>query len=162
MNNHYAPGGRPAGWLYALACGLLIFSGLAQLPVMKRYYLADLPGLAFSADFYVTSNLHYGAAALLLGLLAWRLGLALRQTGGRWSWGPRGRWGWTLLGLLLLTGAGKALRNAGVFVWPGMMLALDLTHLGAAMAFMLAGLGVLARRGKPAGARQTALARSRP
>ncbi|MFH1036356.1 MAG: FeS-binding protein [Pseudomonadota bacterium] len=152
------PGGRPARWLYALAVGLLIFSGLAQLPVMKRYYLADLPGLAFSADFYVTSNLHYLAAALLLALLAWRAGLALRGAGGRWAWGPRRAWGWALLALLVLTGAGKVLRNAGVFISPGMMLVLDLSHLGAAMAFMFTGLGVLFRgRKMPGEVRSAAL-----
>jgi hypothetical protein len=152
---NHAPGGRYGRWLYALAVGLLIFSGLAQLPMMKRYYLADLPGLAFSADFYVTSNLHYLAAALLLGILAWRAGLAVRRAGGSWSWGPRGAWGWTLLGLLILSGAGKVLRNAGVFVSPGMMLALDFGHLGAAMAFMFTGLGVLIRgRRRPAASGQ--------
>jgi hypothetical protein len=46
---------------------------------------------------------------------------------------------------LIFTGAGKVARNAGVFIPPGMMLALDLTHLGAAMAFMFTGLAVLMR-----------------
>ncbi|MBI4799236.1 MAG: hypothetical protein HY794_11000, partial [Desulfarculus sp.] len=134
---------RPARWLYGLATGLLIFSGMAQLPMMKRYYLADLPGLAWTAEFFVTSNLHYLAAALLLALLAWRLGLLARQAGGGWSWGPRGAWGWSLLALLMVTGAGKALRNAGVYLPPDLFMVLGLIQLGAAMAFMFTGLGSL-------------------
>lgn len=144
------PGGRPARWLYGLATGLLVFSGMAQLPMMKRYYLADLPGMAWSEDFYITSNLHYLAAALLLALLAWRLALKARRAGGSWSWGPRGAWGWTLLALLMATGAGKVARNAGVYIAPDLFMALGLIHLGAAMAFMFTGLGSLIK-GRKAG-----------
>ncbi len=141
-----SPGGRAARWLYGLGIGLAIFTGMAQMPIMKRYYIADIPGLAWTADFYATSDLHYLAAALLLAILAWRLGLAAREGGLAWSWGPRGAWGWLLLGLLVLTGAAKVARNAGVFISPTMMVVLDLTHLGTAMAFMFTGLGVLLRR----------------
>ncbi|MBI5522393.1 MAG: hypothetical protein HY910_07175 [Desulfarculus sp.] len=137
------PGGRPARWLYGLATGLLVFSGMAQLPMMKRYYLADLPGMAWSEDFFITSNLHYLAGALLLALMAWRLGLKARQAGGWWSWGPRGAWGWTLLAVLMVTGAGKVARNAGVYLPPDLFMALGLIHLGAAMAFIFTGLGSL-------------------
>lgn len=141
--NDYSPGGRAPRWLYGLATGLAVFTGMAQLPVMKRYYIADLPGLAFSANFYVTSNLHYLAAALLLALLAWRLGLRLRGEDLWFSWGPRGAWGWTLLAVLAATGALKAARNAGVYLPPAWLLAADFTHLFTAMAFMFTGLGSL-------------------
>ena len=141
-----SPGGRIARWLYGIGVGLAIFTGMAQMPIMKRYYIADLPGLAWTADYHATSDLHYLAAALLLAVLAWRLGLAAREGRLAWSWGPRRAWGWTLLGLLALTGAAKVARNAGVFISPFMMVVLDLTHLGAAMAFMFTGLGMLLRR----------------
>ncbi|MCA1906687.1 MAG: hypothetical protein LDL11_08895 [Desulfarculus sp.] len=147
-----SPGGRVARWLYGIAIGLAIFTGMAQMPIMKRYYIADIPGLAWTADYYTTSDLHYLAAALLLALLAWRLGLAARAGQLSWSWGPRRAWGWTLLGLLAITGAAKVARNAGVFITPTMMVVLDLAHLGAAMAFMFTGLGVLLRR-QPAAAK---------
>lgn len=145
-HNPSSPGGRAARWLYGLAVGVAVFTGMAQMPVMKRYYIADIPGMAWSADFYATSDLHYYAAALLLALIAWRVGLVLRTRGLAWSWGPRSAWGWTLLGLIAITGLAKAARNAGVFVAPTMMVALDLTHLGAAMAFMFTGVGLLFRR----------------
>jgi hypothetical protein len=153
MSRHdFSPGGRAARWLYGLATGLAVFTGLAQLPIMRRYYIADLPGLAFSADFYVTSDLHYLAAALLLALVAWRLGLAARGGSFWFSWGPRSAWGWTLLAVLVATGALKAGRNAGVFLPPGLLLVTDLTHLFTAMAFMFTGLGSLTKGRKiPAG-----------
>lgn len=153
MSAHdYSPGGRALRWAYGLATGLAVFTGMAQLPIMKRYYIADLPGLAWSADFYITSNLHYLAAALLLALLAWRVGLGLRGERPWFSWGPRAAWGWTLLAVLAATGALKAARNAGVYLPPALLLVADFTHLGAAMAFMFTGLGSLIRDRKvPAG-----------
>ncbi|MCF8124439.1 MAG: hypothetical protein K9K34_18715, partial [Desulfarculaceae bacterium] len=92
------------------------------------------------ADFYITSDIHYLAAALLLGMLAWRLALDTRTTGSAWSWGPRTWWGWTLLGLLVVSGAAKVLRNMGIFLPPPLVMVLDFTHLGSAMAFMFTGL----------------------
>lgn len=139
------PGGRAVRWLYGLATGLALFSGLAQMPMMKRYYLADLPGLAWTDNFYVTSNLHYLAASLLLAILAWRLGLSLRQTGGAWTWGPRGWWGWGLLTVLVVSGAAKVINNAGLHLAPDLLRALTLTHLGAAMVFLITGLLSLLR-----------------
>lgn len=144
--NIASPGGRAARWLYGLAVGVAIFTGMAQMPIMKRYYIADIPGLAWTADFYVTSDLHYYAAGLLLALIAWRVGLAVRERGQGWSWGPRTAWGWTLLGLLAITGLAKVARNAGIFLSPTLMVVLDLTHLGAAMAFMFTGLALIFRR----------------
>lgn len=153
MSKHKnSPGGGLARWLYGLATGLALFSGMAQLPIMKRYYLADLPAMAWSADFYITSDLHYLAAILLLAVLAWRLGLDARRGGLSWSWGPRFWWGWTLLAILAITGGAKVARNAGFYLGPTTMMWLDLTHLGAAMTFMFTGLISLiaGRRGRPA------------
>lgn len=146
MSAHdYSPGGRALSWAWGLASGLALFSGMGQLPIMKRYYIADLPGLGWSENFYTLSDLHYLAAALLMALLFWRLGLALRDASSWFSWGPRSAWGWGLLALLVVTGAAKALRNLGVFISPFSMIVLDLTHLGAAMAFMFTGLASIVK-----------------
>lgn len=143
----YSPGGRVARWLYGIAVGLALFGGFGQMPIFKRYYLADIPGLAWTANYYITSDIHYLAAALLLGLLAWRLTLDARTTGAAWSWGPRSWWGWTLLGLLVVSGGAKVLRNLGVFLPPPLLMVLDFTHLGSAMTFMFTGLVVLVKPG---------------
>ena len=141
----YSPGGRAARWFYGIATGFALFSGFGQMPIFKRYYLADIPGLAWTANYYATSDIHYLAAALLLGMLAWRLALDTRASGAAWSWGPRTWWGWTLLGLLVISGAAKVLRNMGIFLPPPLIMVLDFTHLGSAMAFMFTGLVVLVK-----------------
>ncbi|MEW5913089.1 MAG: FeS-binding protein [Thermodesulfobacteriota bacterium] len=137
--------GRVSRWLYGLAVGVALFSGFGQMPLYKRYYLADIPGLGWSANFLLLSDLHYLAAALLLGLLAWRLSLQARQAVPAWSWGPRTWWGWGLIGLLVVSGAAKALRNYGVFLPPPLLMILDFVHLGSAMALAFTGLALLLR-----------------
>ncbi|MGD9124388.1 MAG: hypothetical protein PVG60_04805 [Desulfarculaceae bacterium] len=144
MSAHdYTPGGRTFSWLYGLAAGVALFSGFGQMPIFKRYYLADLPLMGWAADFYILSDLHYLAAALLLALLAWRLAGSQGIFDQRWSWGPRSWWGWTLLGLLILSGAFKVARNAGLFLPPLYLMILDFVHLGSAMAYIFTGLASL-------------------
>lgn len=145
MAGKYSPGGGAAKWLYGLAVGFLLFSGFAQMPIMKRYYIADIPGLAFSAEFFVTSFIHYLAAMLLLALLAWRVSLAAREGRLGWSWGPLSLWGWLLLAALAATGLGKALVNGGMHMDPMFKMILDLCHMGSAMAFMMTGLVAVIR-----------------
>lgn len=85
---------RIVHWGAALSIFTLIFSGIGQMPVYKRYMVADLPGMAWSADYRVTLLLHYLGAALLLGVVAYhilhslqlrRLGLVPRKGDGRES-----------------------------------------------------------------------------
>lgn len=139
---------RYSRWLYFLAAGVAVFSGMGQMPIMKRYYVADLPLMAWSQDFFINSDLHYLSAALLLGLLAWRLSLSSRVVDQAWSWGPRSAWGWTLLTLLFISGVFKVARNAGVFLDPFLIMVLDFVHLGSAMAFMFTGLFALIARSR--------------
>ena len=134
--------------LYFIAAGMAILSGMGQMPIMKRYYIADLPLMGWSQDFYIMSDLHYLSAALLLGLLAWRLSLSRRVIDTSWSWGPRTAWGWTLITLLFVSGVFKVARNAGVFMDPILIMVLDFLHLGSGMTFMITGLLALIRRMK--------------
>ncbi len=55
--------------LYRFSLFMLIVSGFAQMPIFKRYYIADIPGLGWLAQFYVTHILHYSFAALFLFLI---------------------------------------------------------------------------------------------
>ena len=134
-------------WLYFIAAGMAIFSGMGQMPIMKRYYISDLPLMGWSQDFFIMSDLHYLSVALLLALLVWRLSLSRRVIDKGWSWGPHTSWGWTLLALLFISGVFKVARNAGVFWDPFLIMVLDFIHLGSSMAFMFTGLFVLI--GKP-------------
>ncbi|MGE4291676.1 MAG: FeS-binding protein [Desulfovibrio sp.] len=148
----------PLSRTYARAFGLLTFvlalSGMAQMPIFKRYYIADLPGLGWLADYYLTHKLHYVAAILFMALIGYLAARWLRQ----WSRGLRlTRSGWLRVALVLgivLTGALRMYKNQpGVSYDPFTTMLVDWTHLGLVM---LLGLSALALRilGKRAYARE--------
>jgi len=49
-------------WAIAVSGLVLILTGIFELPVGKRYYIVNVPGLGWSADFITSLYLHYGAA----------------------------------------------------------------------------------------------------
>lgn len=49
-------------WAIALSGLVLLFTGIFELPVGKRYYIINVPGLGWSADFITSLYLHYAAA----------------------------------------------------------------------------------------------------
>lgn len=49
-------------WAIALSGLILLFTGIFELPVAKRYYIITVPGLGWSADFITSLFLHYAAA----------------------------------------------------------------------------------------------------
>jgi len=54
-------------YIYTIILISITLSGFAQMPVFKRYYIADIPGLAWLAQFYVTHIIHYISAFALIG-----------------------------------------------------------------------------------------------
>jgi len=64
---------RVVHWTVAVSTFLLIFSGIGQLPVYRRYMLDRLPGLAWTSDFSVTLAIHYWAAVLLILAVTYHL-----------------------------------------------------------------------------------------
>jgi hypothetical protein len=61
-------------WI-TLGFGVTLFisalTGFAQMPIFKRYYIADLPGLGWLAQFYTTYWLHYVSAIALIAVSAY-------------------------------------------------------------------------------------------
>ncbi|MCA1943953.1 MAG: hypothetical protein LDL30_01550 [Desulfovibrio sp.] len=129
---------KPRSWierrLFALAVLALAISGLGQMPIFKRYYIADLPGLAWTADFYVTHLIHYLAAAVFLALVALRVGEALASRRVHLT-----RLQWTQAAVvagLVLTGFIRVWKNLpGGGVTKGTGMVVDIGHLVLAMAW---------------------------
>ncbi len=46
-------------WMVAISGIMLIFTGLGCLPLFKRYYITELPGFTWTANFYTVTKLHY-------------------------------------------------------------------------------------------------------
>lgn len=49
-------------WSIALSGIVLLFTGLGCLPLYKRYYITELPGFAWTGDFYNVTLIHYIAS----------------------------------------------------------------------------------------------------
>ncbi len=58
-------------YLYFITLLFLTLSGFGQMPIAKRYYISDLPGMAWMAKFFVTHYIHYVAGAVFLCIAAY-------------------------------------------------------------------------------------------
>jgi len=65
--------GKILKWLFIVTITAMTISGFGQMPIFKRYYIADIPGLAWTANYYVTHNIHYTGGVILLALSAYLL-----------------------------------------------------------------------------------------
>jgi hypothetical protein len=131
-------------WLkkfYILLFTVLAFTGFGQMPVFKRYYIADIPGMGWTADFYITHYIHYIGAILLLGLVAYCI-LDYFLTGRReFSLTGSAYVRILLLGGIVITGIFRVLKNLPDVVFsPGFTLFIDISHLGFMMFYLFAAL----------------------
>ena len=56
-------------WVLALSGLLLLFSGLGELPMYKRYMVTEIPGFSWAGNFYVNLKIHYLAAIVFFGVI---------------------------------------------------------------------------------------------
>lgn len=123
--------------VYGLTLFLITLSGFAQMPIFKRYYIADIPGLGWLAKFYITHSIHYIMASLLLALGGYAL-THLMLTGKGFSavtlWGRIK--GLLILGLMV-SGGLMVLRNLpGIYFSHISIYVMNLAHLGLCMALL--------------------------
>lgn len=64
---------RAVHWLTATSIFWLIVTGLGQMPVYKRYFVTEIPGLRFLGEYYTTLTQHYIAAAILVAVSFYHL-----------------------------------------------------------------------------------------
>lgn len=61
---------RIVHWSIAFSTFALIISGMFQMPLAKRYFIDQLPGLGWSSSYSVTIMIHYIAAGILLSAVS--------------------------------------------------------------------------------------------
>ena len=138
---------RPVRWLYLTTTFFLVLTGFGQMPIFKRYYIADIPGLGWLAEFFVTHYIHYLGAAVLLALVAYLLTdyFIVKRNSRRLTTS-----GWIRIGLLagiLASGGLLVIRNlTGTHFSPEFIIFLDVTHLGLVMVFLFVSLYCLIRK----------------
>ena len=131
--------GKGVRRLYAALFIVMTFTGMGQMPIFKRYYISDIPGMGWSADFYLTHTIHYLGAVLLLGLFAYLAADYLLSVRRRYRLSAAGMIRVLLLAGIVVTGIFRVLKNLpDVTFSPGFTLFIDIAHLGFMMVFLLA------------------------
>ena len=123
---------------YLVTILFLTLTGFGQMPIFKRYYIADIPGFGWLAKFYITHYMHYLFAILLIGIVAFVITdyLLFRRKHIRIT--RSGYLRGVILTGLMITGILLVIRNfPGSGFSPGFIIFLDLCHLGLVMAFLV-------------------------
>ena len=128
----------PVRYFYLTTVFLLTLTGFGQMPIFKRYYIADIPGLGWLAEFFVTHYIHYLGAIVFLALVSYMVvDYAVMKRRSR----KLTKTGWIrciLLAVILFSGVFLVIRNlSGANLSANFMILLDLSHLGNVMAFLL-------------------------
>ena len=131
----------PGRWFFLITVFFLALSGFGQMPIFKRYYIADIPGLGWLAEFFTTHYIHYLAAILFLAFTAYMIiDYLLSQRKSR-QMTATGYVRTALLAGILASGVFLVIKNlAGSNFSSGFIIFLDLCHLGLVMAFLFVSL----------------------
>ena len=131
----------PGRWFYMLTVFFLTLSGFGQMPIFKRYYIADIPGFGWLAEFFITHYIHYLAAILFLAFTAYMIiDYLLSQRKSR-RMTASGDVRSALLAGILASGVFLVIRNlAESHLSSDFVIFLDLCHLGLVMAFLFVSL----------------------
>ncbi|MBW1766685.1 MAG: hypothetical protein JRJ65_06490 [Deltaproteobacteria bacterium] len=109
--------------------------------LLKRYYIADIPGLGWLAKFYVTHYMHYIFAILLLAITSYIVIDYMLIKRKRIKITISGYTRVALVAGLVITGILLVIRNlAGSGFSSDFIIFLDLSHLGLVIALLTAGL----------------------
>jgi len=132
---------RSMRWFYLTTTFLLVLTGFGQMPIFKRYYVADIPGLGWLAEFFVTHYIHYLGAIVLLALAAYILTdyLFLKRHYRQLTASGYARM--IVLSGIVVSGGLLVIRNlTGTRLSAEFIIFLDITHLGLVMVFLVVSL----------------------
>ena len=128
-------------WFYMITIFFLALSGFGQMPIYKRYYMSDIPGFGWLADFFITRYVHYLGAIVLLALLSYFLFDYIFLRRKNISLTPNGYLRISLLIGIITTGIMFVIKNFPVHYFsPEFIIFLNLCHLGFVMTFLFVNL----------------------
>ena len=130
-----------ARYIYLLSVFFLTLTGLGQMPIFKRYYIADIPGFGWLGQFYVTHYMHYLFAILLIAIITYMAVEYLLDGRKKIKITTSGYVRAGILLLLVITGGLLVIRNlaASTFV-PGLIIFLDIAHVCLFVAILTVGM----------------------
>ncbi|WP_319761981.1 iron-sulfur cluster-binding protein [Maridesulfovibrio sp.] len=127
--------------LFKLNIFIMALTGAAQMPIFKRYYIADIPGLSWLADFYLTNKLHYIFGAVLIFMALYLLTFFLLSGNHRFKLTSSGMLRAALYVVVIGTGGLRVVKNLhSVTFDPMTVMFIDWTHLGFAILLGVAAM----------------------
>ena len=127
--------------LYFILLFVLGLTGFGQMPIFKRYYIADIPGLGWLADFYATHYIHYIGAILLFGFFAYAGVIYFGLIRKRFHLTSAAYIRIAILALIAITGIFRVLKNLPDMVFsPLFTMVIDISHLAFMMVLMIFGI----------------------
>lgn len=131
---------RVKNYLHGTTLFMLTLTGFAQMPIFKRYYIADIPGFGWLAEYYVTHLLHYGFASVFIAFLFYSIIMNRCAPDQKSSSGILNSINIFIATGLTITGFLMVLKNFPGRWFPDSLISLfDVAHVCFAM-MMLAGL----------------------
>ena len=122
-------------YIYGITFFFLVLTGFGQMPVYKRYYISDIPGLDWLSHFYLTHVMHYIASSVLIALAVYIFISFFSRGSGRIT--GSGYLKIFILAGVIVSGVLLVIRNLpGVFLGHNLIIVLDLTHLALCMMLM--------------------------
>ena len=129
--------GKTRKYIYGITLFFITLSGFAQMPVFKRYYIADIPGFGWLAQFYVTHIMHYIAAIVLIALVTYILIDFMFNRSRLIKITRIGYFGILVLAGLIVTGVLMVVKNlSNIYFGHTAVIVLDLTHLSLCMMLL--------------------------
>lgn len=127
--------------VYLFMLFVMGLTGFGQMPIFKRYYIADIPGLGWLADFYATHYIHYIGAIVLFGFFVYAAVIYWGLMRRRFQLTGAAYIRIAILALITITGIFRVLKNLPDVVFsPLFTMVIDISHLAFMMFLMIFGI----------------------
>jgi hypothetical protein len=133
--------------VYGITLFFIALTGFAQMPIFKRYYIADIPGLGWLAQFYVTHAMHYIFASIFIALCVYGV-LDFILSKNRFSkvTASGGIKVALILGLVVSGGLMVVKNLSGVYFSHTLIYVMDIGHISLCMALLMVSAYALVKK----------------
>ncbi len=127
--------------IYLFLLFMMGLTGFGQMPIFKRYYISDIPGLGWTAEFYVTHYLHYIGAIILFILISYMIVVYFALMRRSYVLTKAAYVRILLIAAIIVTGIFRVLKNMPDIVFsPNFTMFIDISHLVFMVLLMFCGV----------------------
>ncbi|MCD4721383.1 MAG: hypothetical protein K8S13_16210 [Desulfobacula sp.] len=143
------PFSKTRKYIYFITLFFITLTGFGQMPIFKRYYIADIPGLGWLAQFYITNRIHYTFAIVLIALAVYVVADYFFSGKRHYTISTFGYLKLFSISGLIVSGAFMVVKNLPNVYFPHtFVIAIDLTHIVFCMLLLGASFYTLVMKKK--------------